>query len=126
MAKVPPPLSIVSGAKVGVEPPRPLGRHGHALWQRVQAEYGITDVGGVELLAQVCQAEDRAEQLADVVARDGHTIYTRAGVPKSHPAIRDELACRAFIVRVLERLGLNVEAIKPPGRPPGNTGGWRP
>jgi hypothetical protein len=37
--------------------------------------------------------------------------------PKAHPALRDELAGRAFIVRTLERLGLNVETIKPMGRP---------
>ena len=88
---------------------------------------GIIDRGGVELLAQACQAADRAEALAEAIARDGSVVYSRSGVPKSHPAIKDELANRAFVVRTLERLGLNVEAVKPgPGRPPsalGWTGG---
>jgi len=78
----------------------------------------IHDTGGIELLAQACAAEDRAENLADAIARDGEVIHSRTGVPKTHPAVKDELACRAFIVKTLERLGLNVEAIKQPGRPP--------
>src|SRR5262249_21209165 len=63
--------------------------------------------------------------LAEQIARDGNVIYSRNGVPRSHPAIRDELAARAFVCRILERLGLNVETIKPPGRPP-TPSGWSP
>ena len=80
-------------------------------------EYAITDRGGIELLAQACAALDRAESLAEAIAEDGAVIRTRSG-PKSHPAAKDELQNRAFVVRTLERLGLNVEAIKTPGRPP--------
>ena len=85
----------------------------------------IHDTGGIELLAQACQALDRAENLAEAIARDGDVIHTRTGVPKTHPAVKDELACRAFVVKTLERLGLNVETIKPMGRPP-KPFGWKP
>jgi len=113
-----PPLSLVSSETTSVLPPRPLGQHGMALWNRVQAEYRIRDTGGIELLAQACAALDRAEALAAAIARDGDVVYSRAGVPKTHPAVREELACRAFIVRTLERLGVTTENIKPgPGRP---------
>jgi len=127
MPKTPekPPFSIVAGETTAVSPPRALGPHGTALWNRVQAEYRITDCGGLELLCQACQALDRAESLAEAIARDGNVIYSRTGVPRSHPAVKDELACRAFVVKTLERLGLNVEAIKSPGRPPQQMG-WRP
>jgi hypothetical protein len=121
MPKTPgrPPFSIVSPETTGGAPPRELGRHGRKLWDEVQAAYGIADRGGIELLAQACAALDRAEALAEAIKADGAIIYTRTGVPRSHPAVKDELACRAFIVRTLERLGLNVEAVKPgPGRPP--------
>jgi hypothetical protein len=41
------------------------------------------------------------------------------GVPRSHPGIRDELACRSFVTKTIQRLGLNFEAVKPSvGRPP--------
>ena len=128
MAKSPekPPFSVVSALPVQVpDPPRPLGLHGRQLWDTAQREYAITDVGGRELLAQACAAEDTAESLAEAIARDGHVIHSRTGVPRTHPAVKDELACRAFVVRTLERLGLNIETIKPPGRPP-RPFGWSP
>jgi hypothetical protein len=127
MPKAPtqPALSIASGAAPVPEPPRPLGEHGRLLWNAIQREYGIQDVGGRELLGQICAAVDRAEALAAAIKTDGDVIYTRAGVPRSHPAIKDELGCRAFIVRAIEKLGISVESIKPVGRPVGR-GGWTP
>ena len=124
MPKTPgrPPFSIVSPATTGGSPPRDLGQHGRKLWDAVQREYGITDRGGIELLAQACAALDRAEGLAAATATDGAIIYNRTGVPKSHPGCKDELACRAFVVRTLERLGLNVEAVRPVGRPTAKAG----
>jgi hypothetical protein len=114
MAKTPekPPFSLVTALPVELpDPPRPLGAHGRQLWDRVQGEYRITDCGGVELLVQACSAEDRAENLAAAITRDGDVIYSRTGVPRTHPAVKDELACRAFIVRTLERLGISIEAV---------------
>ncbi|WP_141935127.1 P27 family phage terminase small subunit [Bradyrhizobium sp. UNPA324] len=105
-------------------PPRKLGKHGAALWDKIQSEYRIGDAGGVEVLAQICAAVDRAEQLADEVARDGPMIMTKAGM-REHPAMKAELACRAFVTRNLQRLGLNLETVKSPGRPPSGGLGWR-
>jgi hypothetical protein len=68
------------------------------------AEYAISDRGGIELLAQACATVDRVETLREAIDRDGEVVVVR-GVPKAHPALRDELAGRAFIVRTLERLG---------------------
>src|SRR3954468_18035172 len=62
------------------------------------AEYDIADGGGREMLAQACAAPDRAEECAAYIARDGAVIHTKAG-PKGHPAMRDELANRAFVCR---------------------------
>jgi hypothetical protein len=67
---------------------------------------------------QACVALDRAEALAACIADDGETIKTRTGL-RVHPAVREELAVRAFICRTLERLGITNEAIKSPGRPGG-------
>jgi hypothetical protein len=123
MAKSP-PFSIVPPEPIGLAPPRPLGQHGQALWSRVQAEYGLRDTGGLEILAQLCAALDLAESLRAAIERDGPVVYgARGGAPRTHPAIKDELGCRAFITRSLERLGLNVEAVKPgPGRPAASMG----
>jgi hypothetical protein len=105
-------------------PSRALGKHGRSLWNRVQSEYEVQDAGGLEMLLQACAALDRAENLRLEIDRDGEVIRTRSGV-KDHPALKHELACRAFVVRTLARLGLNFEAVKPVGRPPQPTG-WQP
>jgi hypothetical protein len=112
-------LTLVQPPSTSPSPPRKLGEHGLALWSRVNGEYDISDAGGIELLAQACAAVDRAEALAECVGRDGVVIYAKQG-PKAHPALKEELAARAFICRTLQRLGINVEAIKPPGRPGGH------
>jgi hypothetical protein len=117
-----PPLTLVDPAATGISPPRKLGHHGLDLWNGITGQYRIDDRGGVELLIQACLASDRVEALKAAIDRDGETIHTRAG-PRSHPALRDELQLRSFIVRTLERLGVNVEVIKPVGRP-GNFAGW--
>jgi hypothetical protein len=117
MAK--PPLTLVLPGSTNASPPRPLGEHGMALWRSVTGEYRIEDAAGIEYLCQACQAADRVEALAAEITADGEIIRTRTG-PRSHPGLRDEIALRSFIVRTLERLGLNFEAVRPtPGRPGG-------
>jgi hypothetical protein len=108
------------------QPSRPLGKHGLALWRSIVIAYDISDPGGIEMLTQACQCLDRAEELAIAIKKDG--AVTRAagtGILRDHPAVKHELAARAFVVRTLERLGLTVEALKGIGRPPA-AGGWNP
>ena len=116
-------MSLVKPTATGGHPPRKLGKHGLSLWREIRREYRVDDRGGVELLAQACAAIDRAEALAACVASDGPVIRSKSGV-RVHPAVREELAARAFVVRTLEKLGVTTEAIKAPGRPAGGFG-WK-
>jgi hypothetical protein len=113
-----PTLKLVTTAPDPADPPRTLGEHGMSLWRSVHAEYGIEDAGGIEMLLLACQSLDRAEELAEHINADGVVIRSKAGL-KENPLIKHELAARSFVVRTLGRLGLDVEAIKPTGRPPG-------
>jgi hypothetical protein len=97
-------------------PPRPLGLSGFALWRDVHHQYTIEDAGGVELLYSACEARDRLDQIGQEIARDGVVIRTKHGI-KDNPLIRHEVALRAFIVKTIERLGINLEAVKSVGRP---------
>jgi hypothetical protein len=124
MSKPKPPLTLVGPGTTVPAPPRTLGPPGLALWNRVQAEYRITDSGGTEILCLAAQALDRAESLSEAIAEDGQTIRTRAGV-RAHPALRDEIANRALVARLLGKLGIASEPIKSPGRPSGGLG-WIP
>ncbi|WP_130578843.1 hypothetical protein [Bradyrhizobium sp. Leo170] len=113
------PLHVVSNLDgTGPKPSRSLGEHGLSLWNRVTAEYDVSDVAGVELLTLAGQTLDRAEALAERIAADGEIVRTPTGI-KCHPAVKEELACRAFVVRTLQKLGLNYEPLRAsPGRPP--------
>ena len=113
-----PRIKLVASNATPSEPKPKFGEAGQSLWKLITDEFDISDAGGIALLEQICHAQDRVEQLAAQIAIDSPVIYIK-NVPKAHPALRDELANRAFITRNLQRLGVNVEAIKSPGRPPG-------
>jgi hypothetical protein len=114
-----PPLAIIDApAATPPAPPRTLGPAGQDLWARVQAEYLVTDVGGVELLQQCCEAADLVQELAECVKREGKTLPTKTGL-RAHPALRDMLSNRAFVVTTLRRLGVTNEPVGRMGRPSG-------
>jgi hypothetical protein len=112
-----PLLKVVkSSPPTGQQPPRKLGQHGLNLWRTITSEYDISDAGGIEILLQVCRATDRVESLAEQIDSDGEVVMVK-GTPKPHPLLRDEIQIRAFVCRGLQKLGLNVEVVKPVGRP---------
>jgi hypothetical protein len=104
----PPRLTLVDPDLTPIRPPRPLGVHGQRLWDQVMAEYDVSDVAGIEFLVQAAAALDLAEALQERIAEDGPVIRTKTGL-RAHPAIREQLAARSFVVRTLQRLGLNWE-----------------
>jgi hypothetical protein len=113
-----PPFTIVDSPPLTPIPPsRKLGPTGLTLWDRIQNEFRIDDVAGIELLMQACLAADRAQALGDIIDADGERVHTKQGL-KAHPCLKDELAARSFVVRTLQRLGLVDEVIHPIGRPP--------
>jgi hypothetical protein len=116
-----PPISLVTSPPSGTVPPSQFGPQGRELWASITSEFDISDAGGVAVLKQVCEATDRIAQLSAQIAVDGPVVYVK-GCPKAHPALRDELANRAFVVRGLQKLGVNIEQTKPIGRPP--TSSW--
>jgi hypothetical protein len=109
-------LNLVRDHHQCAPPPKPLGPAGAALWGRISAEYLIDDEAARQLLWLACNTEDTRSQLSDAVARDGAVVTGRYG-PRAHPALREELACRAFISKTIERLGLNLELVCSPGNP---------
>jgi hypothetical protein len=119
-----PPFTVVKGSSSAPEPAATLGDAGRTLWDRILSAYDIQDPGGLEMLTQACHAADRAARLARVIDEQGEVIHTKTGL-RSHPCIRDEIQARGFIVRTLAKLGLDVEPVRPVGRPPRGIG-WTP
>jgi hypothetical protein len=97
--------------------PEGLGIHGRQVWQRVTAEYDISDAGGFLMLDQICRAVDGAAEYRAIIDRDGPMIKSKAGGAREHPLIKHEMIARAFVVRELQRLGLQFEPLRASGRP---------
>lgn len=115
-----PRLTIIDSSNTKpTSAPRTLGKSGAALWNSIQDEYRISDSGGLALLQQLCLAIDRADECAETIDRDGPMIRTKNGL-RDHPLLKLELASRAFAVKSLLRLGLDITPPRnSPGRPPG-------
>jgi len=107
-----PPLSIVNLPSSLPKPPKNLGSAGVTLWRSILTEYDIPDSGGLALLEQTAFAYERAERLRIEIDRDGEIVRWRGGM-REHPGLRAELAARSFIVRTLQRLGINLEVVRP-------------
>jgi hypothetical protein len=104
-------------------PPGPLGTEGLALWNSVQSEFRVDDIGGVECLYQVCCTKDRLGKLAAQIDAEGEQITTLKNGTREHPLLKAELAARSFINKHLEKLGICSEPIHSGrGRPPGRYG----
>ena len=116
MAKKPRLTLVDQSTVTSLAPPASLDKTGATLWRSIMDEYDIRDSGGREILRQACEAADRVHEFSAAIARDGPIIRTKLGV-RDHPLLKHELAARAFITRCLHRLGLDVEAVKPVGRP---------
>jgi hypothetical protein len=105
-----------------MQPPRVLGKYGLALWNAIHAGYEIGDAGGIELLLQCREMQDRVQSMAAQIASDGPTVRTKAGI-RAHPLLKDEAVGRGFIVRTLSKLGVVYAEVQNPGRP-GVGFGW--
>jgi hypothetical protein len=128
MAKKPAPLSLVppTGTVVTLpEPPLSLGEAGLSLWRSVQAQYGVSDSGGLAILQAACEAADRVAEISAIINAQGLMIPGKGG-PREHPLLKHEVANRALLGRLISRLGLDVEVLRPtPGRPTSPLG-WIP
>jgi hypothetical protein len=119
-----PMLTVVSGALATIiEPPSTLGEPGAKLWRSVMKQYDIRDAGGLAILEAACAARDRRTDWAAIITQEGPMIRTKQG-PKEHPLIRHEREERALECRLLQKLGLDVEPVRPGvGRPGGRNVG---
>ena len=63
-------ITGTSGPNAGAMPAG-LEKHGTALWEQVMAEYNLEDVGGREMLGQICHAADMAARCRAHIDKEG-------------------------------------------------------
>ena len=83
-----------------------LSAESAALFERLSAEYEITDGAGLSLLRSIGESLDRVAEARKIIARDGLIVETSSG-PKAHPACGIERDSRtaAFSALRLLRIG---------------------
>jgi hypothetical protein len=121
--KTGPNLKLIAAASKSAvpQPPGKLGVAGMSLWVDIMGAYEFGDRGSLQVLFEACAAADRADSLRTLI-EDGEMIRTKTGV-RDNPLLKHELANRAFVVRSLMRLGLDLEPIRSAaGRPPSGVG----
>ena len=114
-------IDVVKSLSTPLESPSSLGEHCAKLWRSILKQYRIEDAGGLAILEKACISRDRSTTFAAIIAKDGPVVRTQSG-SKEHPLLKAEREERALEARLLQRLGLNVEAVRSVGRP-GNTVG---
>lgn len=102
------------------KPPKTASRAAKRLWTSLQAEYGIDDPAGLDLLADLVMFFDRREQAREIIRAEGITVIDRFRQKQIHPAVKIERDSSAAMTRILRQLNLDIEPTRPtPGRPPG-------
>jgi hypothetical protein len=101
-------------------PPRPLGKAGKDLWQRINQDYVLADETAREILTQICEAQDHCTELCEGI---------KSEKPKMAPekALQVIRQYRGFILRALERLKAHHNKnFKVLGRPSRSAQGYDP
>ena len=100
--------------------PKHLSTEARSWWDRLLAEYGISDDGGRLLLQTALESFDRMRGCQDAVTNDGVQVKDRFGQLKPHPLLATERDARAQMLAALKALNLDVEPLRDgPGRPGG-------
>lgn len=82
-------------------------------------DYGIQDSGGQCLIVAFADAFTTELACLEQIEKDGLTILDRYGKPRAHPLLPTLRDARSAKLQALKALHLDVEPVKPIGRPPG-------
>jgi P27 family predicted phage terminase small subunit len=99
----------VSNAQKPPKAPAGLRKAGAALWARVLAdvhadwELDSSDLHGLE---QAARAVDRAQELGEVIDRDGLMIAGSTGQERLHPAVAEQRMQRQLSAHLVSKIAL--------------------
>ena len=79
------------------------------MWQRLQADFVLTDAAAIALLQAACESFDRAQQARRRIDREGAVIRDRFQQSKPHPACAIERDARGQMIAALRALRLQPE-----------------
>lgn len=89
------------------EAPKHLGAAGRSFWQRILADFDLSDSAQYALLEAACECQDRMAAARDAIQEDGEIVPDRYGSPKVHQACDLERRARAQFLQVMRQLGFD-------------------
>ena len=100
-------------------PPRKLKKIGKDHWKHMTSAYDFqNDVGSLKILENACRAWQKADELEEIIDRDGNARLDKFNQVKAHPLLplyRDFLAQHTNCMKIL---GVHVEPVQRKGRQP--------
>jgi hypothetical protein len=107
-------------------PPRPLGKAGKDLWDRINQDFVLQDECSRETLCIIAETADHAAELCAAITKDTAIVETDKGA-RAHPAFVVVRQYRAFIVKNLATLkSQHNRSPKAIGRPAHTAMGYTP
>jgi len=116
---IPAAAQKVAPHKDGPPTPKGLSAEARRLWHALRTDYEISDSAGLLLLETAMRSYDRALQARKTIAVEGAIVLDRFGQRKPHPLLALERDARLVMMKALQELHLDVEAVGAVGRPPG-------
>jgi phage terminase small subunit len=104
--------------ETNIEPPEHLSPDAKAIWRGLMEEYDLGDTAGQRILQVALEAFDRAQACREQIEREGMTWTGKLGQPRPHVLLPIERDNRAASLAGIRNRGLDLQAVKPVGRPP--------
>jgi phage terminase small subunit len=101
-------------------PPDHLSTPARRLWLQLITDFVVEDAAGRVLLTEALVAWDRCEQARALIEKEGSIVRDRFGQPIPHPGVKIERDSRAQFLAALKQLNLDVQPVRPVGRPIGS------
>ena len=97
--------------------PKHLQAEGGDFWEAVLFDYDLEETHHLKLLENACVCVDRIAQARRKIRKNGGFYKDRWGIPKEHPAQKNERENKILFARLIRELNLDLET---PGenRPP--------
>ena len=100
--------------------PSHLKAEGKAFFEKIVADFDISDAAGLALLTRASECIDRMAAAREIIKKEGEICTDRYGSPKLHPAVVLEKDSRSGFLQAVKALNLDLEPLNPaPGRPAG-------
>lgn len=100
--------------------PKHLSKEARQWWDKLQAEYDLSDEAGQLLLQTALESFDRMRACQKTIKKEGQTVRDRFDQDKPHPLLAAERDARSQMLQAIKALNLDIEPLQNgPGRPGG-------